>query len=179
MRNTIALALIFTVAVLSSCKKSQNAPAAASKPADAVQQKLQELAGSGATDCGRPQSQAPGDVQPASDCAMKSAQSKKAFYVAYDLPGMTTALAGDSQGKLYAVQSEANGLVQSTPCPAEIRLAQSGRVTCYAAGSMGGMGTMGGASPHGGMQMPPASGSNPHEGSPTPSHSSPQKPQKQ
>jgi hypothetical protein len=83
---------------------------------------------------------------------------------------MTTAIAGDSQGKLYAVQAEANGQLQSTPCPAEIRLAGSGRVTCYAAGSMGGMGTTAGTSPHGGMSMPPATGPNPHDGSAIPSH---------
>ncbi len=149
------------------------------KPSDAVQAKLLELAGMGATNCGSPKTQDAAAVQPASDCAMKAAQNKQAFYVRYDLPGMTTAMAGNGQGQLFAVQSEANGQVQSTPCPAEIRLAQSGRVTCYAAGSMGGMGTVGGTSPHGGMSMPPATGPNPHEGSAMPSHSSPQrKPQK-
>jgi len=59
----------------------------------AVQQKLQELAGTGATDCGRVKSQDSSVVQPASDCAMKAAEGKQAFYVAYDLPGLTTAVA--------------------------------------------------------------------------------------
>ncbi len=179
MKLTSVLALVFALASFSACNKSQNAAkntAQSQSKSDAVQQKLQELAGSGATDCGNPKSQNPPDVQPATDCAVKAAQNKQAFYVRYDLPGMTTAMAGDAQGKLYAVQSEANGNVQSAPCPAEIRIAQSGRVTCYAMGSMGGMGTMGGTSPHGGdMSMPPATGPNPHEGSAMPSHGSAQK----
>jgi hypothetical protein len=179
MKFTFTVALVLALATFSACNKSQN-PAQSqsptpSKSSDAIRQKLQELAGSGATDCGGPKSQNAAEVQPATDCAMKAAQNKQPFYVRYDLPGMTTAMAGDAQGKLYAVQTEANGQVQSTACPAEIRVAQSGRVTCYAAGSMGGMGTMGGASPHGGgMGMPPASGPNPHEGSAAPSHGSPQ-----
>ncbi len=166
---TVALALL----ALSACNKSQNKPQAEMAPSDAVQAKLLEIAGTTARNCGSPKTQDKDAVGPASDCAMKAAQSKQAFYVRYDLPGMTTAMAGDGKGQLYAVQSEANGQVQSTPCPAEIRVAQSGRVTCYAAGSMGGMGTMGGASPHGEMSMPPGTGPNPHEGSAMPSHASP------
>jgi hypothetical protein len=173
MKLTVTVALVAVLA-LSACSKSQNKPQAEMKPSDAVQSKLLDVAGTGATDCGSPKSQDPAEVKPASDCAMKAAQNKQAFYVRYDLPGMTIAMAGNGQGQLFAVQSEANGQVQSTPCPAEIRLAQSGRVTCYAAGSMGGMGTMGGSSPHGGMSMPPATGHNPHEGAAVPSHGNPQ-----
>ena len=172
MKLTLTVALLTTL-VLSACNKSQNKPQAEMKPADAVQAKLLEIAGMGATNCGAPKTQEKDAVQPATDCAMKAAQSKQAFYVRYDLPGMTTAMAGDGKGQLYSVQSEANGEVQSAPCPAEIRVAQSGRVTCYAANSMGGMGTMGGTNPHGGMGMPPANGSNPHEGSAMPSHGNP------
>ncbi len=180
MKFTFSVALIAALA-LSACNKSQNSPQTQMKPSDAVQAKLLEIAGMGATNCGSPKSQQPAEVQPASDCAMKAAQSKQAFYVRYDLPVMTTAMAGDGKGQLYAVQSEANGQIQSTPCPAEIRIAGSGRVTCYAAGSMGGMGTMGGGTnPHGEMEMPPASGPNPHDGSTVPSHgtSGKTKPQK-
>ena len=178
MKLTFTVALVLALATFSACNKSQNptqsqSPAASpSKSADAAQQKLQELAGSGATDCGNPKTQDAAEVQPATDCAMKAAQGKQAFYVRYELPGMTTAMAGDAQGKLFAVQSEASGQVQSAPCPAEIRVAQSGRVTCYAMGAMGAMG--GGASPHGGgMEMPPANGPNPHDGSAMPSHANP------
>jgi len=170
----LAVALALSLAAFSACNsktqkpsESQNTTATQSNASDAIQQKLQELAGSGATDCGSPKSQDVTEVQPASDCAMKAAQNKQAFYVRYDLPGMTTAMAGDGKGQLFSVQSEANGQIQSTPCPAEIRLAQSGRVTCYPAGSMGG------TSPHGGMSMPPATGPNPHEGSAVPSHGNP------
>lgn len=183
MRLTILVALALLLTGFSACNKSKTADnsqnAASPSKSDAVQAKLLEIAGMGATNCGAPKTQEKDAVEPASDCAMKAAQGKQAFYVRYDLPGMTTAMAGDGKGQLYAVQSEANGQVQSTPCPAEIRIAQSGRVTCYAAGSMGGMGTTGGASPHGGMSMSPAAGANPHEGSAMPSHGSPQgKPQK-
>ncbi|MGE5110458.1 MAG: hypothetical protein ACM3JB_06350 [Acidobacteriaceae bacterium] len=165
------IALFVTLSICSACTKSQKSPSA---PSDSIQQKLQQLAGSEATDCGTPKTQEKSDVQPVTDCAIKAAQNKQAFYVRYNLPGMTTAVAGDRQGKLYAVQTGANGEVESTPCPSEIRVAQSGRVTCYAPGSMGGMG-MGGASPHGGsMQMPPPGMANPHEGSAMPSHASPQ-----
>ncbi len=199
MKLTLAVVLALSLAAFSACNKSkspnqpQNAATSSSK-SDAVQQKLQELAGSGASDCGSPKSQQPADVEPASKCAMQAAQSKQAFYVRYDLPGMTTAMAGDAKGKLYAVQSEPGAGIQSTPCPAEIRQAPSGRVTCYAPGSMGSMGSTGGANPHAGGAMPPATGenphggmmsipnlpdSNPHQGSATPSHSKPQgKPQK-
>jgi hypothetical protein len=119
---------------------------------------------------------------------MQAAQNKQAFYVRYDLPGMTTAMAGNAQGKLFAVQASSTGEVDSTPCPAEIRQAPSGRVTCYTPGSMGSMPNMGGANPHAGG-MPPATGSssqggmmsipnlpdsNPHQGSAAPSHGTPQ-----
>lgn len=165
MRNAIFLLVVATLA-LTGCKKS-SAPAGSAKSGDAVQQKLQEDAGSGATDCGRLNSQAPDQMKTASDCAMQAAKSKHPFYVAYDLPGMTVAVAGNAEGKLFSVNSqkpenEQGGAteVKSEPCPAELRIAQSGRVTCFPLGSFGG--AMG-ASPHGGaMGMPPATGENPH-----------------
>jgi hypothetical protein len=105
-----------------------------------------------------------------SDCALQASQKKQPFYVAYDLPGMTIGVAGNSEGKGFAVQSQqpenaqpgAVAEVQSEPCPSEVRLAQSGRVTCFAPGSFGM--NSGGGSPHGGMTMPPATGQSPHGG---------------
>jgi hypothetical protein len=164
MKRMLVAALVLWCATLFACKKSPTASPEASKPADAVQQKLQELAGSGATDCGRIKSQEVSVVQPASDCALKAAEAKHAFYVAYDLPGLTTAVAGNAQGSLFSLQSQDGSAgpakVEATPCPAALRLAQSGRVTCYPPGGMGGMPTS--ASPHGGMGMPPATGQSPH-----------------
>ena len=95
---------------------------------------------------------------------MQAAKTKKAFHVVYDMPGLTVGYAGNSQGKLFSVQAEqpenasAKAEAKATPCPAELRVAQSGRVTCMAIGP--GMGAMGGTNPHGGM--PPATGQNPH-----------------
>jgi hypothetical protein len=177
--------IVLTIAIVSlvACNKS-SAPAAvsaksgdiakpadtaisgdATKSADPVQQKVQDLAGANATDCGRVKSQAPDLTQKASDCAMKAAKDKQAFYVAYDMPGLTVGYAGNSQGKLFSVQAEqpenagAKAEAKAVPCPSALRIAQSGRVTCMAPGT--GMGTPGGANPHGGA-MPPATGENPH-----------------
>ncbi len=148
--------------LLAGCNKQTSS----ANSADPVEQKLQELAGNGASNCGRVKSLNPTDTKPASDCAMQAAQAKKPFYVAYEMPGLTVAVAGASDGKLYAVQSQselpaegqqpaspATAQLTATPCPSELRVASSGRVTCYAANSFG---AMGGASPHGGgMMMPP------------------------
>jgi hypothetical protein len=147
-----------------------------------VQQKLQEIAGSSATNCGQVRSLSADELKTASDCAMQAAKNKKAFLVSYDMPGMSIGVAGGSDGKLFTVQSEeANGRPtppKSQACPAELRVAQSGRVTCFPVGSMGV--TPGSASPHagqgasphgGGMAMPPAGTSNPHKGTSTPQKS--------
>ncbi len=144
---------------------NQPAVAAATTTSDGISQKLKEIAGSGATDCGRVGTQAADQTQQASDCAMGAAKAKHAFYVSYDMPGLTVGVAGNKDGKLFAVQSEqaqagGTGEVQSTPCPSELRVAQSGRVTCMTPGS--GMSTMGGGNPHGGMG--PATGASPHGG---------------
>ncbi len=61
------------------------------------------------------------------------------------------------------MQPDASGAVppaniKTTECPAELRVAQSGRVTCFAAGSMG-MGSSG-ANPHG--AVPPAAPGTPN-----------------
>lgn len=165
--------IILTIAIASlvACNKS-SAPASVSaksgetaKSADPVEQKLQDVAGSDATDCGRVKSQAADLTQKAGDCAMKAAKDKHAFYVAYDMPGLTVGVAGNSDGKLFSIQSEqpemagAKSEVKSVPCPSDLRFAQSGRVTCMSPGT--GMGATG-ANPHGGM--PPAAGKNPHGG---------------
>jgi hypothetical protein len=173
--RTPAIALIVAASLLAACNKKTEA----AKSGDPVEQKLQQLAGSGATNCGRVKSVSPAENKPASDCAMQAAQAKKPFYVAYEMPGLTVAVAGASDGKLYAVQSQsappqedgqkaepntaAPSEVTSTPCPAELRMASSGRVTCYPANSFGAM--PGGTNPHGGgMMMPPAGTANPHDG---------------
>ena len=169
------LALLIIALLLVNCDKTPAPPASPAASGDPLQRKLQELAGSGATDCGRLKSQAPDQLDPAANCAMGAAKKKQAFYVAYELPGLTVALAGDSAGKLFSVQQEqaagassgSTSEVVSTPCPSELRVAQSGRVTCIPLGSMGGN-MMGGTSPHGGTSMPPASGASPHGGMSTP-----------
>ena len=157
--------------LLASCNKSAAPPAASG---DAVQRKLQELAGSGATNCGRLKPEAvqkPEQMAAASSCAMNAAQKKQAFYVVYELPGLIIALAGNADGRLFSVQqnqpanaqSGGAGELTSAACPAELRIAQSGRVTCTAPGSMGGS-SMGGASPHGSTSIPPGGSTNPHGG---------------
>ena len=136
-------------------------PAATSsetKP-DAMQQKLAEFAGSSATDCGRLHSQADDQLKAASSCAMGAAQAKRPFYVAYEMPGMTVGVAGNSDGKLFTVQAQGSADVSSGSCPSQLRVAPSGRVTCFAPGDMGSMG----AGAHSGMN-PPSGMMNPHVG---------------
>jgi hypothetical protein len=186
MKRLLVVTLVVIVSSLVGCKKSSQASSNPSKSGDAIQAKLQEVAGADATDCGRLKSQDSTVVQTASDCAMKAAETKHPFYVAYELPGLTTAVAGNSQGNLFAIQAqtsaEADAAVESTPCPAALRIAQSGRVTCYAPGSMNGMSP--GASPHGGTPgaqsphgtMPPATTQNPHAEPAAPSHGKPTTP---
>jgi hypothetical protein len=185
MRTSLIL-LVTAAALLTACNTSTSAPSSVaaksgetaqsadtSKSNDPVQQKLQDTAGQGATDCGRVKSLSQDQIKTASDCAINAAKDKHAFYVAYDMPGLTVGVAGNSQGKLFAIQSEppenapvgAKAEVKSTPCPGDLRVANSGRVTCMTPGS--GMGTVGGANPHGGM--PPATGENPHGGISMPS----------
>lgn len=155
-----ALALVFCC--LTACNKSGPAapPAStSSKPSDAVQQKLAQYAGSGPTDCGRLDTHAPAaQSKAASDCALQASQGKRPFYVAYDMPGMTVGVAGNSDGKLFTVQSQGSGpsaVLTSGDCPSQLRVAGSGRVTCFAPGDMGSLGSGHAAVPPG---MP-----NPHE----------------
>jgi hypothetical protein len=171
MHRTPIVLLLLAAAALTGCKNSAVPSSTSAAPADAVQKKLQELSGSGATDCGRFKSQTADQMKAASDCAVKAAQGKHAFYVAYDLPGLTVGVAGNGEGKLFALQAQqpdpaqpgAVADVKSAPCPSELRVAQSGRVTCVPVGSMGM--DMGGSSPHGGgTPMPAAGGQSPHGG---------------
>jgi len=70
---------------------------------------------------------------------MQASQGKKPFYVAYDMPGMVIGVAGNAEGKLFTARSEGSG-VSGGDCPSALRLAASGRVTCFAPGDMGSMG---------------------------------------
>ncbi len=163
------LILVLALLALTACKKSSapNAPSdgsssasssmASSKSPDAVQVKLQEYAGGGASDCGRLDIKASQDqLKSASDCALQSSQNKRPFYVGYDMPGMAVGVAGNSEGKLFTIQAQGSGAVTAGSCPSQLRVASSGRVTCFAPGDMGSMsgshaaGTMapGAANPH-------------------------------
>ena len=169
---------------LMGCSKSKSSTASAAGAAasadDPVQKKLQEIAGSGAKNCGLLKSQANGEAEAASKCAVEASKAKTPFYVEYQLPGMNVAIAGNSQGKLFAVQSQAGGAGLTTgDCPAELRVAPSGRVTCYAPGTFP-MGA--GAGSHTNMSMPPAMGmGSPHGGAGAvpPGHPNPHQDQKQ
>ena len=155
MKN-LALLLLTAVVCLTACNKptppatasnpSTTGGAAASTAPDAVEKKLQEYAGAGATDCGRFEVKAsPEQAKAASDCAMQASQNKRAFYVAYDMPGMAVGVAGNASGKLFSVQSQGEGpsaTLSGGDCPAELRIAGSGRVTCFAPGDMGSMGAV-------------------------------------
>lgn len=195
----LLLFAVLAAAVLSGCNKSASTPASApstssstaqpasAKSGNAMEAQLQNLAGSNATSCGRVAGNS--DVTAATDCALQASKAKHAFYVAYDLPGMSVGLAGNSEGKLYSVnyaeqayspddaksgaQLSDNNHLLTVPCPAALRVAQSGRATCFPAasapganphGGMGGgmMGTAGGANPHGGAMAAPAGTANPH-----------------
>lgn len=154
---------LILLASLIGCNKSSTPSSSATDSAkpDAVQQKLQDYAGASSTNCGRLDVKATQEQsKTASDCALQASQSKHAFYVAYDMPGMTIGVAGNSDGKLFTVQSQGTGAsanLTSSDCPSQLRVASSGRVTCFAPGDMGGMGTG-----HGGAGAMPSDMSNPH-----------------
>ena len=91
-------------------KASAPGGAAASTAPDAVEKKLQEYAGAGATDCGRFNVKAsPEQAKGASDCAMQASQAKRAFYVAYDMPGMAVGVAGNPAGNCFRCSRKARG----------------------------------------------------------------------
>ncbi len=147
--KTASLLIATVLCCLTACTKSTTTPAAAptadpSAPPDAVSQKLQAYAGASATDCGRLEVHAAeAKSKQASECALQAGQSKHPFYVAYDMPGMSVGVAGNSDGKLFSVQSQGEGssaTVTSGDCPSQLRVAGSGRITCFAPGDMGSMG---------------------------------------
>jgi hypothetical protein len=170
--NRLAMKITLTgVAVilvsLAGCNKSSapssSAMPSVSKPHDAVQQKLAEYAGSSASDCGRLDVRAnESQTKSAGDCAMQASQGKKPFYVAYDMPGMSVGVAGNAEGKLFTVQAQ-GGSVSGGACPSQLRVASSGRVTCFAPGDMSSMSgshasgsvPSGAANPHAGGNKPP------------------------
>ncbi len=162
----LTVAVFFLIAKKSARPVASSSAASSPKP-DAVQQKLQEYSGTGATDCGRLNVQATADQsKTAGDCAMQASQSKHPFYVAYDMPGMAVGVAGSADGKLFTVQSQGSGpsaALTSGDCPSQLRVASSGRVTCLAPGDMGSMGaghtagaiSPGMANPHGAASAKP------------------------
>jgi len=185
MHKALVVALI-AAAFLVGCKKSSAPPTSSSvRPDDPVQRKLKELAGSGAIDCGRLDVRAQDQqLSGAGTCATKAAQEKRPFYVGYDMPGMSTGVAGNSEGKLFAVQlqgASTGAQLASGPCPAELRIAKSGRATCFLPGTMGLTPTA--ADPHSGIPMNPSGDANlqggmaiPQPFAPTPKSSSNPKP---
>lgn len=159
---SLAIFLLFCLLAcnLVACNKTAGPTSSSSampsaKSSDAVEQKLQEYSGASATNCGRLDVHATADQsKAASDCAIAANQSKHPFYVAYDMPGMAVGVAGNSDGKLFTVQSQGTGSsapLSSGDCPSQLRVASSGRVTCFEPGNMGGMGSghMAGAVPSG------------------------------
>ena len=141
------LTVLMTVGCVCACNQSST-PASSnpspSRPADAVAQKLAQYAGSSATDCGRLDTHATTDQsKAASACAIEANRGKRPFFVAYDMPGLTVGVAGNSEGKLFTLRSEGSGpsaTVTAGDCPSSLRVAGSGRVTCYSPGDMGAMG---------------------------------------
>jgi hypothetical protein len=171
MHKILPLFLI-AACFLTACSKSQPSGSAAGAVAassnDPVEKKLQELAGGAAKSCGLLKAQVPAEMQAASQCAMDAAKAKTPFYVEYQLPGMNVALAGNAQGKLYTVQSQEGGAgLASGDCPAELRVAPSGRVTCYAPGTFP-MGA--GVGSHSTMVVPPFMGTGGAKGAMPPGH---------
>lgn len=138
------LSLFLLLILLSACSKPTTPSAASTAPPakspDPVQQKLLDYAGHAATDCGRLDVHAPADQsKTASDCALQASQAKHPFYIAYDMPGMSVGVASNADGKFFTVQAQDSGAPTSGDCPSQLRIASSGRVTCFAPGDMGSM----------------------------------------
>jgi hypothetical protein len=161
MNKVFVLGLIAGTCLTGCNKSSSPSFASAPKPDDSVQRKLKEMAGQGATDCGRLDVRAANEqMTGASTCATKAAEAKHPFYLAYDMPGMTTGVAGSSDGKLFTLELQGSGTgakLASGPCPAALRIAPSGRLTCFIPGTMGLNPTA--ADPHSGIAVNPGAGS--------------------
>jgi len=160
--------LLIAACIVSGCDKSKTSTTASSAAADSgavsagndpVQKKSQELAGANAKNCGVLKTQGGPELEAASKCAVDASKATTPFYVEYQMPGMNVAVAGNAQGKLYSVQSQEGGAgLASGDCPAALRVAPSGRVTCYAPGTFP---MSAGAGSHTNMPMsiPPMMGS--------------------
>jgi len=181
MKGTMnkAIPILLGTVVLVGCNQSPNTATGivgAGNPNDPVDKRLSDLAGHGVTNCGHLKTQVPAEVDAASKCVMQSAQQKKPFYVAYELPGLTVAIAGNAEGKLFSMQTQpsAAGGLEVVPCPSALRIAPSGRVSCYEPGAFP-MGTDSnlheplmtmpptGVSPHQRKDVPPPGTPNPHQ----------------
>lgn len=146
MHKALAVFLI-AASFLTGCNKSKTSNAAsnaggaatagtASAGDDPVQKRSQELAGANAKNCGVLKTQGTPELEAASKCAVDASKANAPFYVEYQMPGMNVAVVGNAQGKLYSVQSQEGGAgLVSGDCPATIRVAPSGRVSCYAPGT--------------------------------------------
>ena len=150
--------------LLTGCTKPKSShPAVAEVPAstlapaepsassdDPVHTKLVELAGTSATDCGVFKSSVLAELNVGSQCAENAFKTRTPFYIEYQMAGLTVAVAGNAQGKFYSVQSASGGGgLASGECPAELRVASSGRVTCYAKAASPVPGADSGINPHG------------------------------
>jgi len=179
----ITVVLTLALCGLTACNKSASPAAPASNAASSstaspmssagpgpVQLKLQEYSGAGGTNCGTLDVRAAEpQLKSASDCSMQATQGKKPFYVSYEMPGMGVGVAGNTDGKLFTVQTQgATGALTSGACPSALRVASSGRVTCFAPGDMGSMsGSHSAGSMPPGMANPHAAGkTNPHAAAP-------------
>ncbi|HTW30726.1 MAG TPA: hypothetical protein VMD76_03550 [Candidatus Sulfotelmatobacter sp.] len=142
---------LLVVVSLTACNKSAVSPGGAAKSAptddaarNALVADLEKNSGDGARNCGTLAAHPTEDQsKAASDCAMQASQAKQPFYVAYEMPGMMIGVAGNAEGKLYTAHAEQTGSSWAQAggnCPSELRVAASGRVTCFAPGDMGSMG---------------------------------------
>jgi hypothetical protein len=168
MKNLAVLLLTLLTACSKPTTPSATSTAAPAKSIDPVQQKLIDYSGPAATNCGRLDVRATTDQsKAASDCAIQASLARHAFYVAYDMPGMSVGVAGNADGKLFTVQTQGSGAPTSGDCPSQLRVASSGRVTCFAPGDMGSM-----AGSHSAGAMPQGM-PNPHATSASPSSKNP------
>ena len=115
-----------------------------------MQREFLALAGPMAVDCGRVTIRH--DTSSASECAINAFESKKAFVVRYDLPGIDSqvavGLAGDSAGRTYGIAYDSMGWSDeglhrpalrkdrnliTTACPRPVRLRKTGGggLTCF------------------------------------------------
>ena len=127
-------------------------PSSPSEPEpDVMQRQFSALAGPTAVDCGRVEIRQ--DPSTASGCALNEFQSKKAFFVRYDLQGIdsrvSAGLAGNSAGHVFGIEYDSMGWSKegvrwpsvrskdhhliTTPCPKPVKLRKtaSGRLTCF------------------------------------------------